>query len=233
MKNKYSYLEWIWFITALMVYGISLLIPFCILEYIYINYGIILLSLFFPLCIYLCLFFIIIISGLLRSMLPNVKEGVYALNAKKEITNWLLQTGIVNFIIVPKLDNLIRSNPLLKSLYYKLMGAKIHKTVMLSYDVKIIDPFMIEIGQGTKIGRWVKIAGHFADENNYTIGKVKVGKNVLIGGLSALAPNSSIGDSSILLAKSYTIPGMHIPEGEVWGGTPARFKKKIDGNEKS
>ena len=233
MKKKYPYLEWIWFLTALLVYGISLIIPFLILEYFYNQYGLLIFALIFPLCMYLNLFFLILISGLLRQLLPDVKQGVFRLNDKKEVTNWLLHTGIVNYIMVPKLDNLIRSNPLLKSLYYKLMGAKIHRTAMISYDVKIIDPFLVEIGEGTKIGRWAKIAGHYADENNYIIGKVKVGKNAIIGGFCFLAPNSSIGDSSILLAKSYTLPGMNIPPGEVWGGNPARFKKKRDDNEKS
>ncbi len=140
---------------------------------------------------------------------------------------WMLHAGIHNYIRIPGLIKIIHANPILRRFYYTLSGAKIHKSVIISYDASLLDPFFIEIGEDSKIGEWSKVSGHIADEKRFIFGKVKIGKRVLVGAECSIAPGVEIGDDSMIMAYSRVLPGTIIPPGELWGGTPARFKKKF------
>lgn len=223
---SYACLEWLWVIGAVLVYGSSLILPARLFVIILDNYGLGLSMFFMPLGVYLFLAVLILILGILHNLFPQVKEGKYPLKRSREVTIWTIQAGINNFVTVPGFNNLIRSNPLLRRLYYKLIGAKIHTSALISYDVSIIDPFLVEIDEGVKIGRWAKLLGHIADEKHFTFGKIKIEKNVLVGGECIIGPGVVIGEGSVITGRSSVLPYTVIPSGEMWAGTPARFRKK-------
>jgi acetyltransferase-like isoleucine patch superfamily enzyme len=223
----YLILEWVWVLFALIIYGASLIVPVIIFTAIFHSLGLVISVLFLPAGVYIFLGFLILFTGLLHKLISPVKEGVYPLGRCKEVTNWLIHAGILNFISVPGFQNLIRSNPLLRRFYHLLNGAKIHPSALISYDACIVDPFLIEIGEGTKIGRWAKLAGHYSDENSFIFKKIIIGKNVLIGADCMIGPGVNIGDYSVVYAKSNVFPNTVIPSGEVWSGSPARFRKRI------
>jgi len=227
-KTIYLILEWIWLFTAALIYGASLLLPAAIFTKIFLSLGFIYAILFVPFGIYVFLGFLILFTGIFHKLIPPVKEGKYPLGKCREVTKWLVHSGIVNFINVPGFQNLIRSNPILRNMYYFMNGAKIHKTALISYDVCIVDPFLVEIGKGTKIGRWAKIACHYSDENNFVFKKTIIGKNVLIGADCMIGPGVVIGDGAVVYAKSNVFPNTAVPAGEIWSGSPARFRAKLN-----
>ena len=57
-------------------------------------------------------------------------------------------------------------------------------------------------------------------------GKVVIGKNVFIGMNTLIVNAVNIGDGAIIGAGS--IVNRDIPAGEIWGGNPARFIKKLN-----
>lgn len=98
------------------------------------------------------------------------------------------------------------------------------------------EPYLITIGNHVLISSGVSFNTHdgatwlfresgiFAGTVKY--GKIKVGNNCFIGTRSIILPNVVIGDNSIIAAGS--VVASNVPDGEVWGGVPARFIKKTE-----
>ena len=63
----------------------------------------------------------------------------------------------------------------------------------------------------------------------YKLGKVKIGNNVFIGAHSIICQPVTIGDDVVIAAGS--VVTKNIPSGEIWGGVPAKFIKKVEGYE--
>ena len=59
-----------------------------------------------------------------------------------------------------------------------------------------------------------------------SIGSIELFENCFIGAYTILMPNCSVGKNSIIAAGS--IVTKHIPDGEVWGGCPAKFIMTVD-----
>lgn len=95
-------------------------------------------------------------------------------------------------------------------------------------------PEDIEIGDYCAITSGVKIITHYVHSAKgkghwYTRGKVKIGNNVHIGMNAMIIQPVTIGDDVIIGAGA--VVTKDIPSGEIWGGVPAKFIKKIDGYE--
>ena len=99
------------------------------------------------------------------------------------------------------------------------------------------EPFLIEIGNEVCISFGCTFLTHDAsmhvckkflkDVNVSKYGKISIGNNVFIGCNSTILPKVSIGNDCIIGAGSVVTKS--IPDGEVWGGAPARFiPKTID-----
>lgn len=95
----------------------------------------------------------------------------------------------------------------------------------------------IRIGNYTKVGAGCMIT----DSNHHSLdyrkrqsddffdakcSPVIIGSNVFIGMRSIILKGVHIGDKAIVAAGS--VISRDIPEGEIWGGNPAKFIKKID-----
>lgn len=73
----------------------------------------------------------------------------------------------------------------------------------------------IEIGDNVTIG------------HNATLHGCKIGSNVLIGMGSTVLDNVVVESGSVVAAGALVLSRTHIPSGELWGGVPAKFIKKI------
>lgn len=73
----------------------------------------------------------------------------------------------------------------------------------------------IEIGDNVTIG------------HNATLHGCKIHDNVLIGMGSVLLDNVVVESGSVVAAGSLVLSRTHIPSGELWGGHPAKFIKKM------
>jgi hypothetical protein len=99
------------------------------------------------------------------------------------------------------------------------------------------DPDLTEVGPGTIIGAGVAIAAHAwttlpSGKVVCVTAPVKVGARVTVGGGSIVSYGCVIGDDVIIEALSYVEPLTEIPPGEIWGGTPAVFRRKRPGMRK-
>lgn len=94
------------------------------------------------------------------------------------------------------------------------------------------------IGDGVILGYFVRM---YCGHHDYTKRGVRrrlphrgTGYDVRIGngawvasGVTLIGP-CSVGEDAVVCAGSTVIPNTHIPAGEMWGGYPARFIKRIE-----
>lgn len=110
---------------------------------------------------------------------------------------------------------------------YRLFGVKIGKSVFFGPDVVIDYSYqqLIEIGDNCILGWGAKILTHEGYLKHFTIGRVKIGNNVVIGAFSTIRCGVTIGDNAIIAMGS--LVDKDIPPNRVVGGVPAHRIKKL------
>lgn len=114
--------------------------------------------------------------------------------------------------------------------YWKYLGASIGKDVQM-YNCNIDRGFayLVKIGDGSTVTN-VSILTHDAsmrkDINAVKIGMVDIGKNCFIGFGTLIMPGVSIGDNSVVAARSLIV--QDIPANVLVAGSPAKVIRTMD-----
>lgn len=149
--------------------------------------------------------------------------------SKDIISQWMTCRSIlvvpINFLL-SKFAKLIPHSRLISAFYRTFFGMKIGKNVGFALiDPDYILPEAIEIGDNSAFGLQSRLITHEFTQNSQRFGKIKIGKNVLIGGFSTVRGGVKIGDNSIVALCSFV--NKDIPPNELWGGVPAKRIKKL------
>ena len=118
----------------------------------------------------------------------------------------------------------------LKNFLYRTCGAKIGRgaTFGLGAVLDIFYPENIEVGEGALIGYNTVLLGHEFLQGCYRMGKVSIGKGVMIGANCTVLPGVKIGNSASVSAMS--LVNRDVPAGQKWGGIPvARLRQESTG----
>lgn len=97
------------------------------------------------------------------------------------------------------------------------------------------EPYLVEIGNHVRITSNCKFITHdggvwvlreiYKNPKIDLFGKIVIGNNVHIGINSIIMPNVKIGNNVIIGCGA--VVTKNIPDGEIWGGVPAKFIKKL------
>lgn len=109
--------------------------------------------------------------------------------------------------------------------YYRLAGSKIGKRVQLN-TVHLNDPGMVRIEDDVVIGGGAIINGHLVEKGQLILAPILFKKGSLIGARSTIQPGVVIGVESVIATNALVGKWKNIPDGEVWGGLPAKRIKK-------
>ena len=129
---------------------------------------------------------------------------------------------------------------LLQNSYTKIClsyGLKLGKNVVVRKKVSFgSEPFLVEIGDDTRIGEGVSFVTHSGFTVNLrkiegyetvrNFGHIKVGKNCAIGNGAVILQNVEIGDNCVLGANSVLSDSM--PSNTVYLGNPAKYICEIE-----
>jgi acetyltransferase-like isoleucine patch superfamily enzyme len=114
-----------------------------------------------------------------------------------------------------------------KRFLLRLTGMKVGENVsvaaMVSFD--FFWPELIELGDNCIVGFNATILAHEFLIEEYRIGRVIIGKNVLIGANSTVLAGIEIGDNSIVGAMS--LVNCNVPKNSFFAGVPAKEIKKV------
>ena len=144
-------------------------------------------------------------------------------SAQAPTQSWLtIRWGFMSLfhrLALPSLQWMIPS--FVGNTYYSMMGMKIGKGAQLN-SPNINDAYMIEIGSKTVIGGAAAINGHLFEKDGIHLAKVTIGSNCVIGSGAFISPGCVIGDRAVIASRAVLPKFTIIPEGEIWGGIPAR-----------
>ncbi len=114
--------------------------------------------------------------------------------------------------------------PLARLLYIAL-GAKLGTH---TYSAGLIfDPPLMRIGRNTLVGHDAMLASHIVEGDRLYLATIEIGDDVTIGAKASILPGVKIGDGAIVALGAVVTTGTRIGAGELWGGTPARFIKRV------
>ena len=108
--------------------------------------------------------------------------------------------------------------------YYRLAGSKIGKRVQLN-TVHLNDPGMVRIDDDVVIGGGAIINGHLVEKGQLILSPIHFKKGCLVGARSTIQPGVVIGEGSVIATNALVGKWKKIPDGEVWGGLPAKCIK--------
>ena len=120
-----------------------------------------------------------------------------------------------------------------KRLLYRLTGMRVGRgsSVGLMAMFDVFFPELIELGENSIVGYAATILAHEFLIDECRIGKVTIGRNVVIGANVTILPGVSVGDRTIVSAGSMI--NRDLPPGVLAGGVPARTIRKLDEAESS
>lgn len=137
--------------------------------------------------------------------LLKIREGTFPAKSK-EFFAWFLSYQFQTiFLRFPFLEEVIRMVPRLYSVWLRLWGSKIGTAVTWSPGVLVLDRGLVEVGDYTLFGYGSRLASHFFvskpdGEFELVLGVPKIGRRVILGGESGVAPGAIVGDYEMLPA---------------------------------
>lgn len=117
----------------------------------------------------------------------------------------------------------------LKNWLLRKIGMKIGRKVFIASAVEldIQFPELITIEDGAILGMHSHIATHEVTHTHIRLGKVRIGKNALIGGQATVRSGVSIGENSVVALRSFVTED--VPPNTLVTGMPERISKPLHG----
>ncbi|MCS0600818.1 phosphopantetheine-binding protein [Streptomyces sp. LP11] len=123
---------------------------------------------------------------------------------------------------------LLHANPMvflvgtpLYPLYLRALGARIGKGVTILSRTVPVCTDLLTIGAGSVIRKESYLLGYRAHEGRIQTGRITLGREVFVGEKTVLDIDTAMGDGAQLGHTSSLHPGMSVPAGERWHGSPA------------
>jgi len=164
---------------------------------------------------------ILTVAGLRWVLGGPVRPGTYPLSSP-EARRWLRNLALCEIATRSPFFALVHHYPLFAVIFYRMMGAQIAWRVRIGYGARLTDPWLTRVGRDATIGERALLLGHFIEGTSVVLGEVSVGPGSTVGVMSVVSPGCRVGAGATLGACSMLPKGRSVPEGESWGGTPAR-----------
>lgn len=131
-----------------------------------------------------------------------------------------------NFIVIES-GRICPSVKLKRYLYRMFLGMKIGNKTSIAYKAMpdLMFPERITIGENSVIGYNATLLTHEYLIDEYRIGNIEIGSNVLIGANALILPGVTIGDNAIIGAM--TLVSKDVPANSFAYGNPMIIKNKV------
>jgi len=205
-----------------VLYFFSFLGPALVLHRFRASSAIVLLALAILGCGFAGLIFVALLVITKKLLIGPVSAiGLHTIQTK-EAQRWF-SAAVVNAIAheSPFRSLIVGLSPI-ASWYYRGMGARMPNSVMIAHGVLIRDPYFLECGENVTLGGGCFIMGHLGQGKEILLGRVIIEEGAVIGARAIISPDVHIGSHSVVAAGAVVARGTTIPDGETWGGVPAR-----------
>ncbi|MBD1932712.1 acyl transferase [Funiculus sociatus] len=139
-----------------------------------------------------------------------IKEGISYLGTKEYSPWWGSHQIQVIYIAFPALETLLRLIPGAFSIWLRLWGAKVGKSVYWTPQLEIADRGLVEIGDRVIFGHGVGIYSHIIKPRKNDlmlyVKKVKIGTNVFLGAWNHVGPGVAVEDETYVPVATHLYP---------------------------
>lgn len=138
----------------------------------------------------------------------GLKPGRYSLKTFTVI-RWMFHGGIygmASVLVLPMIKVTVFIN-----LFYRLVGCRMGKGVRINTS-SLIDSYLLSIGDNVVIGGETLITCHIIEGDHLILRSVSIGNNTLIGARSYIPPGVSIGNNCVVGICSYIRKDTVIPD---------------------
>jgi len=139
-----------------------------------------------------------VILFILRMLIPKLKPGVYPIGFNKGFITWVLHLSLSRSLKIANLKELVYSTRVLRSFFFKALGARIDFDTTLAINCELSDLQLITIKKGTLIADNVKINAHLISNGKLFLSPVTIGEDCFIGEDSKINARVTISDKSII-----------------------------------
>ncbi|MCS5710316.1 hypothetical protein [Candidatus Berkiella aquae] len=160
------------------------------------------------------IYFLPIIVFRLQDIFVPLQEGKFDFDEHPYCPWWGAHQIQQLYAAVPFLEGLLRIIPGAYSFWLRLWGSKIGKQVYWTPRIEIVDRSLLEIGDYVIFGHRAACSSHIISQKNnklrLQIGKVRLGKRVLVGAGVRLGPGTIIADNISIPVCSTLLIDQHI-----------------------
>jgi non-ribosomal peptide synthetase-like protein len=149
----------------------------------------------------------------------NPREGEWPIYSWP-VVGWGTVGALTNFANHMFLIH-FKGTPLL-NFWYRILGARIGKNVSIN-SVKLFEWNLLTIEDGVVLGGDCVVMGHALEGGRMRMRSVHLKAGAMVGGDAKVMPGCVLGERAVLGASSLLTKNTTIPDGQMWGGVPARF----------
>ncbi len=154
-------------------------------------------------------------NSLMRARLKPWRGPYYSF----ETVGWYVHNGLTYLARYTILE-LLTPSPF-NIWFYRRLGMKIGKHCQVN-STHISDPSLISLGDRVTVGGSVTLVAHYGQGGFLILAPVVIEDQVTLGLKATVMGGVRIGRGAKVLPHSVILPKTQIPEGETWGGVPAR-----------
>jgi len=160
--------------------------------------------------LYVFLFWgLILVGTLVRLLSLGISPGRYPAISPVTLL-WMILNGI--FTIAYRMILPLVPMTFFSETFYRLCGMKLGRGTWINTFV-IMDPYLVEIGEGTVVGGDAVISPHVFEAGHLLLERIRIGRHCLVGGHSYLSPGVTVGDGSTIGLRACLRKGRKVPPG--------------------
>jgi acetyltransferase-like isoleucine patch superfamily enzyme len=108
------------------------------------------------------------------------------------------------------------------NVWYRALGATIGHNVSIN-SVKLFEWNLLTIEDDVVLGGDCVVMGHALEGGRMRMRRVHLKRGAMVGGDAKVMPGCVLGERAVVGASSLLTKNTHVPDGQLWGGVPARF----------
>lgn len=151
-------------------------------------------------------------TWLVRMMLPRLEPGTYAYPNHPQCFAWLLHFALRRISALQLWAPFIFSFASLRFVMLRALGAKVAFDMQTSVDARVIDCPLVEVGEGSMLAAETLVVGHFLENDQLMLDRVRIARGVQVMGGATLAPGVTLGENAVVGPGSKLLPKVQVGE---------------------
>jgi acetyltransferase-like isoleucine patch superfamily enzyme len=160
--------------------------------------------------LYVFLFWgLVLIGTLVRLLSLGIRTGRHPAISPVTLL-WMILNGI--FTIAFRMILPLVPMTFFSETFYRLCGMKLGRGAWIN-TFAIMDPYLVEIGDGTVVGGDAIISPHLFEGGHLLLERIRIGRRCLIGSNAYVSPGVTVGDGCVVGLRAYLRKGRTVPPG--------------------